>query len=163
LSASGLKGFLSKFLSGARVNLVNGPLLAKERGIEVVASTRSGTTMYTNLIELKAATGEGERSVAGALVREGEPRIVQIDHFSVDVTPEGYMLVFTNEDRPGMIGMIGTLLGSHQINIAGMQLGRTKMSPRAVAVLALDDPIPDEVMEKIRSIPNIYDAKLVRL
>ncbi|OGL65558.1 MAG: phosphoglycerate dehydrogenase [Candidatus Tectomicrobia bacterium RIFCSPLOWO2_12_FULL_69_37] len=163
LSASALKGFLGKFLSGARVNLVNGPLLAKERGIEVVASTRSETEKYTNLIELKAATSEGERSVAGTIVGEEEPRIVQIDHFGVDVTPEGYKLVFTNEDRPGMIGAIGTLLGSHKINIAGMQLGRTKRSARAVAVLALDDPIPDEVMEKIRSIPNIYDAKLVRL
>ncbi|MEK6710362.1 MAG: phosphoglycerate dehydrogenase [Nitrospinota bacterium] len=163
LSASALKGFLGKFLSGARVNLVNGPLIAKERGIEVVASTRSGTTTYTNLIEVRAETDAGERSVAGALVREGEPRIVQIDHFRVDVMPEGYMLVFTNEDRPGMIGVIGTLLGSHRINIAGMQLGRAKRNDRAVAVLALDDPIPDEVMEKVRAIPNIYDAKLVRL
>ncbi|MBI3126679.1 MAG: phosphoglycerate dehydrogenase [Candidatus Tectomicrobia bacterium] len=162
LSASALKGFLGKFLSGARVNLVNGPLLAKERGIEVVSSTRSETEKYTNFIELRAATDDGERSAGGAIVGE-EPRIVQIDHFSVDVTAEGYKLVFTNEDRPGMIGVIGTLLGSHNINIAGMQLGRAKMSARAVAVLALDDPIPDEVMEKIRSIPNIYDAKLVRL
>ncbi len=81
----------------------------------------------------------------------------------MDAVPEGYMLVFTNDDQPGMIGLIGTLLGEHKINIAGMQLGRTRKNDKAVAILALDDPIPDEVMDKIRSIPNIYDANLVRL
>ncbi len=163
LAAAALKGLLGHFLSGARVNLVNGPILAKERGIEVVATLRSEMPVYTNLIELKVLTDEGERSVAGTFIHEGEPRIVRIDQFSVDAIPEGYMLVFTNDDRPGMIGLIGTLLGRHKINIAGMQLGRTKKNDMAVAVLTVDDPIPEEVMEEVRAIPNIFDANLVKL
>lgn len=163
LSAAALKGLLGHFLSGARVNLVNGLLLAKERGIEVAATLRSEMPVYTDLIELKLRTAKGERSVAGTFIHNEEPRIVRIDQFSVDAVPEGYMLVITNDDRPGMIGSIGTLLGKHRINIAGMQLGRTRKNDKAVAILALDDSIPDEVMEEIRAIPNIFDANLVHL
>ncbi len=163
LAAAALKGLLGHFMSGARVNLVNGPILAKERGIEIVSTYRSEMPVYTNLIELKVRTDRGERSVAGTFIHENEPRIVRIDQFSVDAVPEGYMLIFTNDDQPGMIGLIGTLLGEHKINIAGMQLGRTRKNDRAVAILAVDDPIPDEVMEKVRSIPNINDANLVLL
>jgi D-3-phosphoglycerate dehydrogenase len=119
--------------------------------------------VYTDLIELKLRTAKGERSVAGTFIHNEEPRIVRIDQFSVDAVPEGYMLVITNDDRPGMIGSIGTLLGKHRINIAGMQLGRTRKNDKAVAILALDDSIPDEVMEEIRAIPNIFDANLVHL
>ncbi|MBT3349852.1 MAG: ACT domain-containing protein [Nitrospinaceae bacterium] len=163
LSASALKGLLSEFISGAHINLVNGPVLAKERGIEIIATTRSEMPVYTNLIELKLITDAGERSVAGAFVHEGEPRIVRIDQFSVDTVPEGYMLVFTNDDQPGMIGAIGTLLGEHKINIAGMQLGRTRKNDKAVAILAVDNLIPDEVMEKVRALPSINTANLVCL
>ena len=101
--------------------------------------------------------------MAGTFVHNNEPRIVRIDQFSVDAIPDGYMLVFTNNDRPGMIGSIGTLLGSHNINIAGMQLGRTEKHDRAVAVVTLDDSVPDEVMAEIRAIPDILDASLVKL
>ncbi|MEE9240291.1 MAG: phosphoglycerate dehydrogenase [bacterium] len=163
LSAAALKGILGHFMSGARVNLVNGPLLAKERGIEVVATSRSEMPVYSDLIELKVVTDEGERSVAGTFVHKNEPRIVRIDQFSVDAIPEGYMLIFTNDDRPGMIGMIGTLLGNHEINIAGMQIGRTRKNDRAVAVVSVDDPVPDDVMGEIRSMPNILNANLVKL
>lgn len=163
LSASATKGLLSEFISGAHINLVNGPVLARERGIEIIATTRSEMPVYTNLIELKLCTDAGERSVAGTFVHGGEPRIVRIDQFSVDTVPEGYMLIFTNDDQPGMIGAIGTLLGEHRINIAGMQLGRTRKNDKAVAILAVDDLIPDEVMEKVRALPSINTANLVRL
>lgn len=163
LAAAALKGVMGHFLSGERVNLVNAPLLAKERGIEVDTTKRSEMPVYTDLIELKMRTGEGERSVAGTFIRTGEPRIVMIDDFAVDAVPEGYMLVFQNDDQPGMIGMIGTLLGNHNVNIAGMQLGRQKKQGRAVAILNLDDPIPDEVLKELRSLPRIYDVKLVRV
>ena len=73
------------------------------------------------------------------------------------------MLVFTNDDHPGMIGAIGNLLGEYKINIAGMQLGRTRKNDKAVAILSVDDFIPDEVMEKIRALPSINTANLVCL
>jgi len=163
LSAAATKGLLSEFVSGAHINLVNGPVLAKERGIEIIATSRSEMPVYTNLIELKLCTDTGERSVAGTFVHGGEPRIVRIDQFSVDTIPEGYMLVFTNDDHPGMIGAIGNLLGEYKINIAGMQLGRTRKNDKAVAILSVDDFIPDEVMEKIRALPSINTANLVCL
>ncbi len=163
IAAAALKGLLGHFLSGARVNLVNGPILAKERGIEVSTTTRSDMQVYNELIELRVVTDEDDRSVAGTFIRNGEPRIVLIDQFAVDAAPEGYMLIFTNNDRPGMIGVIGTLLGEHKVNIAGMQLGRLKKHDRAVALLNVDDPIPESVMAQINAIPDIYVAKLVRL
>ena len=163
LAASALKGMLGRVLTGARVNLVNGLLLAKERGIEVRTTSRSENPLYTDMIELRVRTDEGERSVAGTFLRKGEPRIIHIDDYSVDVALTGYLLVFRNDDRPGMIGRIGTLLGNHNINIAGMQLGRVWQLDMAVAVLILDDPVPEPVLEEVRAIPNVYDACLVRL
>ena len=163
LAASAIKGMLGQFLAGARVNLVNGLLLARERGIEVRTTSRSENLLYTDLIELRVRADSGERSVAGTFIRKNEPRIVRIDDFSVDVALEGYLLVFRNDDRPGMIGRIGTLLGSRGINIAGMQLGRMRKHDVAVAVLTLDDPVPESAMEEVRAIPNVYDACLVSL
>lgn len=163
LAASAIKGMLGQALSGARVNLVNGLPLARERGIEVRTTIRSENLLYADLIELRVKADSGERSAAGTFIRKNEPRIVRIDDFSVDVALEGYLLVFRNDDRPGMIGRIGTLLGSRGINIAGMQLGRMRKHDVAVAVLTLDDPVPESAMEEVRAIPNIYDACLVEL
>ena len=163
LAASAIKGMLGRFLSSVRVNMVNGLLLAKERGIEVRTTTLTENLLYTDLIELRVKTDSGERSVAGTFLRKNDPRIVRIDDYSVDVALRGYLLIFRNEDRPGMIGKIGTLLGNHNINIAGMQLGRVWQHDMAVAVLILDDPVPEPVMEDVRAIPHVYDACLVRL
>ncbi len=163
LAAAALKGLLGQFLAGARVNMVNGLLLAKERGIEVRTTSRSENLLYMDLVELRVRTDAGERSAAGTFLRKNEPRIVRIDDFPVDVALEGYLLVFRNDDRPGMIGRIGALLGSHDINIAGMQLGRMRKHDVAVAVLTLDDPVPESAMEEVRAIPHIYDACLVGL
>ena len=125
LAASAIKGMLGRFLSSVRVNMVNGLLLAKERGIEVRTTTRNRRIFsITDLIELRVRTDQGERSVAGTFLRKGDPRIVRIDDYSVDVALRGYLLVFRNEDRPGMIGKIGTLLGNHNINIAGHAAGQ---------------------------------------
>ena len=163
LAASAIKGMLGRFLSSVRVNMVNGLLLAKERGIEVRATSRSENLLYTDLIELRVKTDSGERSVAGTFLRKNDPRIVRIDDYSVDVALRGYLLIFRNEDRPGLIGKMGTLLGNNNINIAGMQLGRVWQQDMAVAVLILDDPVPEPVMEEVRAIPHVYDAFLVRL
>ena len=163
LAASAIKGMLGRFLSSVRVNMVNGLLLAKERGIEVTTTTRTENLLYTDSIELRVKTDSGERSVAGTFLRKNDPRIVRIDDYSVDVALRGYLLIFRNEDRPGMIGKIGTLLGNHNINIAGMQLGRAWQQDMAVAVLILDDPVPEPIMDDVRAIPHVYDARLVRL
>ena len=88
---------------------------------------------------------------------------MRIDGFSLEAIPAGWMLVFANLDVPGVIGRIGTLCGGHQINIAGMQLGRERRGGQAVSILNLDDPIPEPILREIRAMPDIVFAKLVKL
>ena len=89
--------------------------------------------------------------------------MVDIDGFRLEAVLEGYMLVFSNLDVPGVIGRMGTLLGQNNVNIAGMQLGREKRGGRAVSIVNVDDPIPAPVLDEIRRMPNIVYAKLVRV
>ena len=163
LSSNAIKGILSHFLGDTRINLVNGPTLAKERGIEIITTHRNSSDLYKDMIEIRLVTDKNERAAIGTITNLGSPKITSIDSFSIDVDPEGFMLVFSNEDRPGTIGTIGTLLGKYEINIAGMQLGRTKKNDKAVAILSLDDLIPENVMEEVRNIPGILDARSVVL
>ena len=163
LSSNAIKGVLSHFLGDTRINLVNGPTLAKERGIEIITTHRNSSDLYKDMIEIRLVTDKNERSAIGTITNLGSPKITSIDSFTIDVEPEGFMLVFSNEDRPGTIGTIGTLLGKHEINIAGMQLGRTKKNDKAVAILSLDELIPEDVMEEVRNIPGILDARAVVL
>jgi len=101
--------------------------------------------------------------VAGAVFFKREPRFVQVDGFSLEAVPQGWMLVFANLDVPGVIGRIGTLCGRHGINIAGMQLGRERRGGRAVSLVNLDDPMPTAALEEIRAMPDIVLAKVVKL
>ncbi|RTZ58307.1 MAG: phosphoglycerate dehydrogenase, partial [Gammaproteobacteria bacterium] len=91
------------------------------------------------------------------------PRFVQIDNFRVYVEPEGILLVFENKDLPGVIGKIGNILGKFNINIAGFKLGREKKGGRAIGVLNLDEPAPQEALELLRQIPEIISLKQVKL
>jgi hypothetical protein len=101
--------------------------------------------------------------VAGTLFHRREPRIVRVDGFPLEAHPAGFMLVLTNDDVPGVIGRIGTLCGTHGINIAGMQLGRKTPGGRAVSILNLDGAISDAVLAELRALPHVRDATLVRL
>ena len=108
-------------------------------------------------------TDRGEWSVAGAVFKGREPRLVRIDGYPLEAIPQGWMLVFANLDVPGVVGRIGTICGRNGINIAGMQLGRERRGGRAVSILNLDDPLPPAVLEEIRAMPDIVLAKLVKL
>ncbi|MBI4639588.1 MAG: phosphoglycerate dehydrogenase [Candidatus Tectomicrobia bacterium] len=162
ITVSVLKGLLQIFLED-RVNVVNAPILAKERGITVTEATTSETEDYASLIRVEMKTDKGVGVICGTLFGMKEQRIVRIQDYHVEAVPSGFMLVFSNLDTPGVIGKIGTLLGNEQINIAGMQLGRVSPGGEAVAMVNVDSPIPPEVLEKIRALPNIFRAKLVVL
>lgn len=162
ITAALLKGVLSKSLP-ERVNLVNAPLLARERGIQVSETISSEVGDYTSLITVELTTDKAKREVAGTLFGRKEPRIVRVDTYRMEAVPSGHMLVFSNQDTPGVIGKIGTILGSNQINIAGMQLGRMAPHGMAVAVVNVDSTIPPPILEQIQALPNILDAKLVEL
>ena len=117
---------------------------------------------YSSLLTAELRTDRGVSSVAGTLFHR-EPRFVAIDGFALEAVPHGFMLVFANQDVPGVVGRIGTLCGRHGINIAGMQLGRERRGGRAVSILNLDDAMPPAALEEIRAMPDIVSARLVQL
>jgi D-3-phosphoglycerate dehydrogenase len=162
LTVTFLKGLLTAILQ-ENVTDVNAPLLAKARGLKLTETTTSESLDYASLIAAELRTDKGSWRVAGTLFNKREPRIVRIDGYPLEAVPAGWMLVFSNLDVPGVIGRIGTLCGRHQINIAGMQLGRERRGGRAVSILNLDDPIADPILDEIRAMPDIVFAKLVKL
>jgi D-3-phosphoglycerate dehydrogenase len=162
LKLSFLRGLLNVILE-ERVTDVNAPMVAKARGLRVTETSSPESEDFTSLLGAALATDRGEWSVAGALFKGREPRLVRIDGYPLEAIPQGWMLVYSNLDVPGVVGRIGTLLGRHHINIAGMQLGRERRGGRAVSILNLDDPIPAAVLVEIRAMPDIMLAKLVKL
>ena len=162
LTISLLKGLLEPILE-REVNLVNAPLIAEERGIEVTESKVSKVEDFANLIVVKTMTEKGENTVAGTLLGKKEPRLVRIGEFDLDVIPEGYMLLCSNLDRPGVIGKIGTILGNRKINIAGMQVGRKTAGGKALTIINVDCDVSKEVLEEIQGVSEIVEVKMVNL
>jgi D-3-phosphoglycerate dehydrogenase len=157
-----LSGFLSPILD-IEVNLVNAPHLAKERGLQWSETKTSKTTDFTTLITIDISSDKEKLSVSGTLLGKSSPRIVAIDDLTVDVTPEGYMVIYTNQDKPGVIGHVGTVLGKNNVNIAAMQVGRRSQGGEAVTVVNVDAETPASVLQQIREFPGITQVKSVRL
>jgi D-3-phosphoglycerate dehydrogenase len=161
LTLAFLRGVLGTILA-EHVTDVNAMLIARNRGLRVTETSTSESAGYSSLLTAELRTDRGTSSVAGTLFHR-EPRFVAIDGFSLEAVPHGFMLVFANQDVPGVVGRIGTLCGRHGINIAGMQLGRERRGGRAVSILNLDDPMPPAALDEIRAMPDIVFARLVRL
>ncbi|MGF7186514.1 D-3-phosphoglycerate dehydrogenase [Desulfitispora alkaliphila] len=157
-----LKGLLRPTL-GDEVNYVNAPYIAKNRDIKVKESKTSEIEKYANLVRLELTTDAGVRSVEGTIFKQGEFRIVAIDGYSIDVDPKGHLLIVPHTDKPGIIGLVGTYLGEDNINIAGMQVGRKELGGIAVMVLAVDEAVSEETIEKINKIEAVVDVKYVKL
>jgi D-3-phosphoglycerate dehydrogenase len=162
LIVAAIKGLLSQALR-ERVNYVNASIEAKERGIKVIETRDSSMQDYSGSLHLEARGSTGEHSVTGVLLSNGEIRITDIDEFPVNVPPSNYMLFTLHRDMPGIIGKIGSLLGSFNVNIASMQVGRKIVRGDAVMVLSLDDPLPEGILEEILKVPGIRDAYTVKL
>ncbi len=157
-----LKGLLSHALQ-ERVNYVNASIEAKERGIRIVETRDSTVRDYTGSLLLSAKGNLGSHSVTGAVLGEEGMRITDIDGFPINVPPSRYMLFTVHRDMPGIIGKIGSLLGSFNVNIASMQVGRKIVRGDAVMVLSIDDPLPDGILSEITKVPGIRDAYTVSL
>ncbi|NEO17183.1 MULTISPECIES: phosphoglycerate dehydrogenase [unclassified Moorena] len=162
LVVAALKGLLSQALR-ERVNYVNASIEAKERGIRVIETRDASMRDYSGSIHLSATGSMGKHSVTGALLNDGEIHITSIDDFPINVPPTHYMLFTVHRDMPGIIGKIGSLLGSFNVNIASMQVGRKIVRGDAVMVLSLDDPLPEGVLTEIMKVPGIRDAYTVTL
>jgi D-3-phosphoglycerate dehydrogenase len=141
------------------VNEVNAPVIAEARGIRVTESKSAGESDPLNVLRVEVDHAGGKRVISGTALSRTDLRIRAIDQFDIDLSPEGYLLFAMHTDRPGVIGAVGTLLGEHQINIAGMHVGREAVGKRAVMVLSLDDPVPEALLDEIR---RRIDARFVR-
>ncbi len=157
-----LKGLLSHALQ-ERVNYVNASIEAKERGIHVIETRDEDIRDYAGSLNLKAKGSLGEHSATGVLLGGSEIRVTDIDDFPINVPPTQHMLFTLHRDMPGIIGKIGSLLGSFNVNIASMQVGRKIVRGDAVMVLSLDDPLPEGILEEIIKVDGIRDAYTVNL
>jgi D-3-phosphoglycerate dehydrogenase / 2-oxoglutarate reductase len=149
LTLAALKGALARVVHEP-VSFVNASMIARERGIGVSERKSTASHDYVNLMTLRADTEDGEVAVSGTLVgkRDGE-RLVHVYDFDIDMAPARYMAFFLYEDRPGVIGTVGTMLGSAGINIASMEVGRKEVGGAALMGLTVDSPIPAEVLAEI--------------
>jgi len=161
LELAALKGVFHDVVEG-QVSYVNAPLLAVERGLEVRLLTEAESEDHRNLVTLRGTRADGSAvSVSGTLIGiNHRERIVEIDGYDIDVEPTDYLAVITYVDRPGMVGVVGQVLGQAQINIAGMQVSRDSAGGRALVVLAVDSAVSPQVAEQVR---RAMDASTVRL
>ncbi|MCL0030185.1 phosphoglycerate dehydrogenase [Thermodesulfovibrionales bacterium] len=162
ITIAALKGLLTPILHET-VNFVNAPVIAKERRIEVKETKSTDAGDYQGIIAMRIKSPDGELQVDGTLFSKRDQRIVKIDNFTVEIVPEGNMLFMYNNDKPGVIGDIGALLGENNINIARMHFGRDKAGGLATSVVNIDSPVSGEIVEKIRNLPNILSVKVINL
>jgi D-3-phosphoglycerate dehydrogenase len=160
LTSAALAGLLRPMLGD--VNVVSAPIVAKERGIVVEEMTREAGGDYDSLITLTVFTERLERSVSGTVYADGRPRIVDIKGIRMDAEFGQSMIYVTNEDKPGFIGRLGTLLGDAGINIATFHVGREAAGANAIALIEIDGAISPRVLDEVRKIPHVQQAKPLR-
>jgi D-3-phosphoglycerate dehydrogenase len=161
VTRSVLKGLLGQTSEGV-INEVNAPRVAANLGLKVTETKQVEAVEFADLITVEATKG-GEIYEVAATVFAGQPRIVRINGRSLEANPEGILLFVENQDRPGMLGSIGTLLAKHQINIANMSLGRGAEGNKALSIYNLDSRPNDAVVKEIEAVPGIVSVKVAQL
>ena len=157
LTAIVLQGLLKPLMES--VNMVNAPVVAKERNIEISEVKHDRPGDYQTLIRVSVTTEARTRDVAGTLFADNRPRIVQIKGVKVEAETSAHMLYVTNDDKPGFIGKLGTLLGNANINVATFHLGRSAPGVDAIALIAVDSEVPETIVEKIKAIAGVQQVK----
>ena len=143
----------------ADVNMVSAPIMVKERGIIVSEVKRDKSGVFDGYIKLTVTTEKQTRSIAGTCFSDHKPRFIQIKGINLDAEVGQHMLYTTNADAPGIIGLLGTVCGQNGVNIANFSLGRNRPGGDAIALLYLDAPFPDDVLEQVRAHKAIQSAK----
>jgi D-3-phosphoglycerate dehydrogenase len=161
LTVSALKGLLEMAL-GSAVNYVNAPILAKSRQIAVVESRSESSEEYASTVSIRLIGGEKTKLVAGTVVGD-EPKIVSIDEDKLDIFPAGRMIFAKHINRPNVIGPCCVVLGKNNINISGMQVGRSEIGTTTMMVLNVDTEVPAPILDELRNVEGILSAKLVKL
>jgi D-3-phosphoglycerate dehydrogenase / 2-oxoglutarate reductase len=153
LTAAAIAGVLRPLL--AEVNMVSAAVLAKERGMVVEEATRTQDGAFESYVRLTVRTDQYDRSVAGTVFSDGRPRIIQVRDIDMEFELAPHMLFVRNTDKPGFIGRFGTVLGEAGVNIATLNLGRDKPGGDAICMVAVDEPVSDEVLERVRKLPQV--------
>ena len=161
LTAAVLRGLIETATT-ERVNLVNATALARARGITLVERKTPEAGQFASLLTLSGETG-GLTTTVGGTVAAGEPRLVRLDDYWLDMTPTTSMLVTRHHDRPGTMGRIGLMLGEADVNISAMHLARSAPRADALMILAVDEEVPAEVASAIRALDAVLDVWTIRL
>ena len=159
LTAAALAGAMRPML--AEVNMVSAPAVAKDRGITVSESKQDDSPVYDSLVRITVTTALGKRSFAGA-VMAGAPRVVEVKGMDLDAPFAPVMLYVNNLDKPGFIGALGAILAEAQINIATFNLGRVSAGEDAIALVGVDQDGGEALIEKIRALPHVKEARTLR-
>ena len=138
-------------------------MIAKEIGIRVHETRATDSHDFAALILVSVKGRDGSRSAAGTLFGKRDPRLVRLDEYYLDAIFRGPMLIVSNDDRPGMVGLIGAALGDAGVNIAYMSLGRDRSGGRAIAILNLDSALQDDLLKEIADIDGVLWAERVTL
>ncbi|MCL0093425.1 phosphoglycerate dehydrogenase [Dehalococcoidia bacterium] len=156
-------GGLLESTTDERVNLVNANVVAQRRGLRVIEQRSTACENYGNLITAEVTTSVGTVIASGTILR-GEPHIVRVNEYWVDiVSTGGYWLFSDHLDRPGLIGAVGTVTGEADINISSMHVARQEPRGRALMVLALDEPVSEQQRQRLLAVPDVYTVKVVKL
>ncbi|HEV7717760.1 MAG TPA: phosphoglycerate dehydrogenase [Arsenicitalea sp.] len=160
MTAAAVTGVLKPLLQD--INMVSAPAIAKDRGIQIETIHREQQGAYENYIRLTVLTERQERGVAGTVFANGKPRIIQVKGINMEAEATSNMLYITNEDKPGFIGRLGTLLGQLKINIANFNLGRLDVGSDAIALVSIDSVLSDDQLKQIASLEGVKQAKSLR-
>ena len=157
LTAIAVKGLLSPLMES--VNMVNAPVIARERNIEISEVKKDSSGEYHTLISLTVTTERRTRTVSGTLFGDSLPRLVEVNDIHLEAEVGAHMLYIINDDEPGFIGALGTTLGDAGVNIASFHLGRTTEGGDAIALLQLDQEIGESLLENVRQLPHVHQAQ----
>ena len=147
LNCSVVSGIMKK--ANPDVNMVSAPMIAKERGIQISTTNQDKSGAFEGYVKVTVVTDKRERSVAGTVFSDGKPRFIQIKGINIDAEIGAHMLYTTNEDVPGIIGLLGNTMGKNNVNIANFTLGRSDVGGEAIALLYVDNPISDDVLKAL--------------
>ncbi|MEM6487170.1 MAG: phosphoglycerate dehydrogenase [Pseudomonadota bacterium] len=165
LTAALTASILAPQMGEGAVNMVSAPLVARSRGIQIAETRKDAQGAYGTYVRVIVTTGATNgagrktRSVAGTLFSDGRPRFIQIKGIGMEAEPSPYMLYTVNTDEPGFIGALGTRTGEIGVNIATFNLGRAHKGGEAITLMGVDDPLSDDVLDEIRSLPQVREAK----
>jgi D-3-phosphoglycerate dehydrogenase len=146
------------------VSFVNAPIISRERGLAISEMRSSVSTDYVNLVSIRADTDDGPVSVSGTLIgKKDRERVVEVNGYDIEMAPSPSMLFFFYEDKPGVIGAVGTTLGRHDINIATMDVGRPVRGGTALMGVVLDSPVTPEVLSEIANVTGARGVRFIQL